>query len=162
MKNRRSKNWPTKWHILLLSLLSLLMITCTPEPEPIIFGSDMCVYCKMMIADTRYGGELVTQKGKTYKYDSVECLAASYLEQHIPLDDVHSLWVIDFNRPEFLINAENALYLKSKDLHSPMGLNLSAFSEESTVEKVAQLFMGVRLNWQQVQNEVNKKWLQKN
>jgi copper chaperone NosL len=145
--------------ITLLAILIVILNACTPKPEPIRFGSDLCVYCKMMISDTRYGGELVTAKGKIYKYDSVECLAAWCLTEKIKPGAIHSLWVVDFNHPEKLINASQAIYLQSKDLRSPMGLNLSAFSERNMAQKVEQLYIGVLIDWDDVQILVKNQWL---
>jgi copper chaperone NosL len=113
----------------------------------------------MMISDTRYGGELVTQKGKIYKYDSVECLAAWCLTEETKSNEIHSLWVVDFDHPEKLINANQSIYLRSKDLHSPMGLNLSAFSDRTTAEKVERLYIGSLHNWDDIKNVVKDNWL---
>ena len=147
--------------LLIIPAILVVLYGCSPEPEPIRFGSDLCVYCKMMISDTRYGGEMVTIKGKVYKYDSIECLAASYLKGEINQAEIHSLWTVDFAQPEKLIDAKQALYLQSKDLHSPMGLNLSAFAEQATAEKVERLYIGSLLGWDEVQKVVQQKWLDK-
>src|SRR5690606_30570495 len=56
--------------------LLLLFTACKPEAQAIDYGFDSCTHCKMTIADNRYGAELVTQKGKVYKFDAVECLTA--------------------------------------------------------------------------------------
>ena len=142
-----------------IGLFLVNFIGCTPEPEPIRFGSDLCVYCKMMISDTRFGGELVTTKSKIYKYDSVECLSAWCLTEITKPEDIHSLWVVDFDHPEKLINARQSIYLRSKDLRSPMGLNLSAFSDRTTAEKVERLYIGALIDWDDVQNVVKDNWL---
>ena len=41
---------------LLLSLLWLIS-SCTPTPEPIEYGADMCDFCKMSIVDAQHGAE---------------------------------------------------------------------------------------------------------
>lgn len=140
--------------------LMLHSISCTPEPEPIRFGEDLCAYCKMMISDKRFGAELVTHKGKLQKFDSAECLAAWHLGGQTPQEDIHSLWVVDFSRPEQLIDATQAVYLQSKDLHSPMSLNISAFSDRATADKVQRLYIGELIDWNTVRNIVNENWLQ--
>jgi len=142
----------------ILLLLMFLSAGCTPEPEPIYFGRDLCTYCKMMISDSRFGGELVTNKGKVYKYDSVECLAASYINYTKENEDVHSLWVVDFNITEQLINAEQAIYLRNKDLRSPMGLDITAFTDSLTAGKRQVSSTGTLLSWKEVQEVVNKQW----
>ena len=37
---------------------------CNPKPEKITFGKDNCAECKMTIMDPKFGGEIVTKKGK--------------------------------------------------------------------------------------------------
>jgi copper chaperone NosL len=148
-----------KYSITLLGIMIVILNACTPKSEPIRFGNDLCNYCKMMISDTRYGGELVTRKGKIYKFDSVECLSGWCLTEKTKPDDIYSLWVVDFDHPENLINANQAIYLQSKDLRSPMGLNLTAFSDSSMANKVEQLYIGSLLDWDDVQQEVKNQWL---
>jgi copper chaperone NosL len=114
-----------------------------------------------MITDQRYGAEIVTNKGKIFKYDAIECLAASYIKVDIQYKDIHSLWVVDFGQPQKLIEAESTVYLRSKDLHSPMGLNISAFSSKEMAEKVEQLYIGEILSWEQVKKMVKENWMQK-
>ena len=50
------------------------MISCNPESKPIIYGQDKCDFCRMSIVDQRFAGEIVTQKGKVFKFDAVECM----------------------------------------------------------------------------------------
>ncbi|TFH01897.1 MAG: hypothetical protein E4H13_03620 [Calditrichales bacterium] len=145
----------------LIGIIWLAFSACSPQVEPIRFGNDMCVYCKMMISDTRFGAALLTAKGKTYKYDSVECMAAYFLEERVAQSDIHSMWVIDFDHPEKLIDAQTAVYLESEALHSPMGLNLSAFSGESQARKMEKIHPGNIKTWLKVQNLVESQWLSK-
>lgn len=148
-----------KYSITLLGIIIVVLNACTPKPEPIRFGYDLCMYCKMMISDRRYGGELVTRKGKIYKFDSAECLSGWCLTETTKPDDIYSLWVVEFDHPEILINAYQAVYLQSKDLRSPMGLNFTAFSDSSMAKKVEQLYIGSLLDWVEVQKEVKNQWL---
>jgi copper chaperone NosL len=149
----------TRLNLLLGVFTMVMFMACTPEPESIDFGTDVCVYCKMMISDTRYGGELVTKTAKVYKYDSVECLAAWYLTHRTSHDKIHSLWVVDFSHPKKLHMAKKAVYLNSVDLASPMGLNLSAFSSRTDAEKIKQRYPGSLLDWDDIQNVVTEHWL---
>lgn len=139
----------------------LMMFTwpaCTPVPEPIEIGRDQCVYCKMIISDQRYGAELVTAKGKIYKYDSAECLAAAYLTKENGHKDIHSLWVVDFNQTQSFIDARAAVYLHSEKLHSPMSLNLTAFSSTASAEELLRRYSGEIMTWGQVKQLVRQKW----
>ncbi len=145
--------------VLSVLFLLLLVFSCSTKPDPIHFGEDECDYCRMMISDQRYGGELITTKGKIYKYDSVECLAAYIVEQKNGFNDLHSIWTIDFNNPKEFIDASQAWYLYSDLLKSPMGLNLSAFSDQNMAETVKNVYTGELVRWDNVKNIVIKEWL---
>lgn len=139
-----------------LILLTLLLISaCSPEPKPIQYGQDTCAHCRMVITDQRYGTELVTSKGKTYTFDSIECLAA-YVQEH--KDEVQSLWVTDFQHPSGLMPVEKAFFLHSDELRSPMGLNLTAFGDQITPASVLNSFRGSVLSWDEVVALVGKEW----
>ena len=125
----------------------LNLAACTPEPRPIAHGDDHCAYCKMTIADERYGAELVTTTGKVYVFDSIECLAAHQLEERVAEEAVHSLWVVDFQAPPKLVAVPDAFFLHSRDLRSPMGANLTAFGPGITQQAVTHSFFGEILDW---------------
>ncbi len=63
-----------KFSLIFFITLTLLISSCGSKPEPINYGHDECEFCRMQISDNRYGAELVTDKGKVYKFDSIECL----------------------------------------------------------------------------------------
>lgn len=101
------------------------LFSCTPKPQDIEYYSDECAACKMKISDPNFGAELVTKKGKVYKYDSAECMVNSYLETGT--DQFKWVLVTDYTNPRTLIDARESTYLISENLPSPMGGNLSAF-----------------------------------
>src|SRR5690606_37339040 len=61
-------------NLLLLSISALMISSCTPKPEPIEYGSDICHFCKMTIVDQQHAAELVSTKGKVFKFDAIECM----------------------------------------------------------------------------------------
>ena len=119
--------------IRLIVIIGFLLstISCSIEPVPIDYNHDECAYCKMKISDIRFGAELVTKKGKITKYDSVECLARTYIEQASP--EYAFIIVTDYSRPHHLIDAESATFLISENQASPMGGNLSAYEKKNDV-----------------------------
>jgi copper chaperone NosL len=122
---------------------------CAPkEPVPIRIGEESCAECLMTVSDARYATELITKKGKVYFFDSVECLAGFYLDQNA--DDVASMWVTDFHTQARLIPVDKAFFLRSKDLRSPMGMNLTAFGDGITPETILNSFIGEILDWPEV------------
>ena len=108
------------------SMLMCLLSSCDVGPKAIQFGIDQCDECKMTISDHRFGGEIVTPKGRVKKFDSVECLI-DYVQRNADEQLAH-IMVVDYSRPKELINAMEAQYLISKKIPSPMGGFLSAYS----------------------------------
>ncbi|MEJ2502328.1 MAG: nitrous oxide reductase accessory protein NosL, partial [Gemmatimonadota bacterium] len=137
--------------------LPMLLGACAgPGPVPIAYGEDQGEYCRMTIADERYGAELVTRQGRVHRFDSIECLAGFRLAM-ADTADIHSLWVTDFADPPTLIRVEDAFFLESRDLKSPMGANLTAFGPGMTREAALHSFYGVVLSWDEVLERVRAK-----
>ncbi len=109
----------------LMAVLCLL-VSCKVEPEQINFGSDACHFCKMTIVDQQHAAQYVTDKGKQFKFDAIECMVNELAE--IESDHIAALLVADYNTPGQMIPATSAIYLISPEIKSPMGANLSAFS----------------------------------
>jgi copper chaperone NosL len=59
----------------LLVLLSFFFVSCSKiEAVPIKLNVDNCEFCKMSIADGKYGAEVITEKGRVYKFDDIMCM----------------------------------------------------------------------------------------
>jgi len=142
-----------------LLLLIIIFCSCSPEPVPISFNRDQCDFCKMMISDPRYGAEIVTEKGKVYKFDSIECMPAYLTQFQFTAENIHSFWVVDFNNPQTLINAQKAVYLHSKNLRSPMGLNLTAVMNQEAAHNLQDMYQGQIVTWAEVQQIVRENWI---
>jgi len=121
---------------------------CTPSPKQLTAGVDRCTHCMMPVSDLRFGAEIVYKTGKVLAFDAVECMG-SYMEEHevTQAEDIHSLWVIDFNEPGRLIPVEDALFLHSQNINSPMGMNLAGYDPSSDLSR---LFSGEVLDWEGV------------
>jgi len=129
----------------LLSIISLL--SCSSEPEPLQYGEDACHTCKMTLMDKKFGAELVTVKGKVYKFDDVNCMLTFYNSAEVqPSDFAHKL-VVDFSQPTTLIEAADAFYLKSPEIKSPMASKVAAFQKKESMESVKKELKGIYLVW---------------
>lgn len=104
--------------------------SCTVEPEPVHYGQDACSYCKMTIVDERYAAQLVTRKGKVFKFDATECLLQFRQEQPDIVMEARLELVTDYRRPRQLVPAETAYFLRSRALPSPMGMYITAAASE--------------------------------
>jgi len=140
-------NYKLKSILLVLFLLLFIFSGCKSGPEPINYGHDECEFCRMQISDNSYGAELVTEKGKAYKFDSIECLIEYAMVKNFIGDANQKFLITDFATPESFINATNAFYVQNDNFRSPMGLNVSAFDSEISRQKFAAESGGSLLNW---------------
>lgn len=133
---------------LIFLLISIFLLTsCGSEPEPINYGQDECEFCRMQISDNRYGSEIVTDKGKVYKFDSIECMVEFAMVKNLIGDSNQNFLVTDFALPATLIKAIKAFYVHNDNFRSPMGLNVSAFDSEVSRQKFVAENSGQILNW---------------
>jgi copper chaperone NosL len=93
-----------------LSMFALVSACGSGRPDAIAYDADQCAYCRMQISDPRFGAELVTRRGRSVKFDSIECLLAFY-EQAASANDVSSVWVSDFRHPGTLISVASATFV---------------------------------------------------
>ena len=89
----------------------------------------------------------ITDKGKIYKFDSIECLVEYALEQNILGDEKQTFLVTDFSNPLKLVDAKSAFYVHNDNIRSPMGLNVSAFGNESDMQKFFSDNNGRKIIW---------------
>mgnify|MGYP003973091469 FL=1 len=141
----------TSQTILLLSLVFLL--GCSRTIEPISYGQDDCHWCQMRIMDPKFGSEVVTKKGRTYKFDSAECLLHYW---HDTEDEVDQAVVTDFERPQKFIDAREACYLVSEEMPSPMGGFLNAFSHSDLALVHLETKAGKLYTWEEILSEYKK------
>lgn len=141
--------------IRLLPFLALFLLTasCKIAPQPIAFGTDACHFCHMTIVDRQHACELVTDKGKAFKFDAVECMVHHLSQREIAPGAL--LMVSDFNQPGTLIEAESAAYLISENLPSPMGAYLTAFSSQQDGLEAQKEYGGNLYDWPGLQKHLN-------
>lgn len=104
---------------------AVILAACTQNPtwEPILISKDVCHYCKMVITDKRFGAEFVTQKGKIYKFDAVECMG-HFLEDNKNL--IGTAYVVDSFSESKLIEIKKAHFIHDPQIRSPMGKGILA------------------------------------
>lgn len=134
-------------------LLSISLASCNAGPEPITPGVDNCYFCKMTVSDNRFGAELVTTKGKIYKFDDVHCIVTFLKTKSIEPANIKTIYLTDFCSNHQLINVNKTALLKSDDLRSPMGGNIAAFDNRDSLQKTQQRFAGTIVNWNELIKE---------
>lgn len=138
--------------IFALCMIVLIIYSCTNNPQPINYNKDECAHCLMIISDPKFGSELITDKGKIYKFDSIECLAEYILiEREFKYE---TLWITDYSNPHHLIDAKTAYYIVSPKMESPMSMNIGGFETQSAMENVFSEMGGQKMNWNDILNYV--------
>jgi copper chaperone NosL len=132
------------------ALLGAAALACTtPGPVPIVLGERDCAHCHMTIADPRFAAELVTRTGKIYMFDDPGCLANFTVSGPVQPEQVHSAWVSDFRLPGTLIPVQDAIFLRTQAVQSPMASNLLAVPR-SAGDSLQAALGGTLLDWAQV------------
>lgn len=131
----------------------VLLSSCSPKPEKLVAGRDNCSECKMTIMDLRFGAEIVTTKGKVYKFDDAHCVATFMKRRGVEMSDIHQTLFADFNNPDQFIKVSAAEFVVSSQLKSPMGGNAAAFNGQQAAEQKLQEFEGAKhTNWATLYN----------
>jgi copper chaperone NosL len=128
------------------SMASVLLFTgCEVAPDNIDYGKDHCAYCQMTIVGKQHGAEVVTAKGKAYKFDAVECMV-HYLGEN---SETPYAFILSntFDAPGVLSPAESSTFLISEALPSPMGENLTAFGDPDVANEIMQEKGGIIYDW---------------
>ena len=138
----------------ILILFMLLIFTdCNISPQPIDYGNDACHFCKMNIVDKQHASEIVTKKGKAYKFDSTECML-HFLDE-FDKTEIALFLSNNFTKPEELIDATKATFLISEQIPSPMGANLSAFKSNEEALGFKNEKGGELYSWEELINHFN-------
>jgi copper chaperone NosL len=145
---RYFRKWRTqgKPAAVLASALIIFLCSCNTRTEPIVLGKDQCSFCKMTFIDARFGAEILTQKGKVYKFDDVHCLVSFLESDQANRKNAKEIFFADFSGIHSLIPSEKSFYMKSELFRSPMGGNIAAFSSKDSLDKVLALTKGTILS----------------
>ncbi len=142
--------------VLLVFLLPLFLFSCKKDiPEPIRLGEDVCEYCKMVIADERFAAEVITKRGKVYKFDAIECMVGYFNEKE---EHIKKAYVVNFLNPKEFLEAESAFYVRSPDIRSPMGMNLSAYKSQEEARAMLKDKQGEVLDWKELRELIRKEY----
>ena len=129
--------------------LFLLIVSCAPkEAEPIKLNSDGCEFCKMKISDGKFGAELITTKGRVYKFDDMQCMVKYHKENSTT--KIQSFYIHDFNQNNILIAAEKAHFIKDGEINSPMRGNIIATQTKEKSEELAENFKATVTSWSEI------------
>jgi len=136
-----------------LSIITALVFTiasCSTKPEPFAIGKDDCYVCKMGVADLKFGGELITKKGKVYKFDDMGCMMNFLKSGSLEENDIDKKLVMNYDQPNEFIDVQLASFLASPVLKSPMKSNIAGFNSKEAAEKIKNGNEGEIVNWEEL------------
>ncbi len=133
---------------LMVLMIGFALLSCSPKPQAIAYGADGCHYCKMTIVDRIHAAEIVTNKGKVYKFDAIECMLNYDKEIE---EGINAMYLVNhYGNPEELINASEATFLISENIPSPMGAFLTAFKTKDEAGKIKMEKEGKIYSWKEL------------
>lgn len=126
----------------------ICLFSCKPSFEPINYGQDACTYCKMTIMDKRFAAEVVTKKGKAYKFDDIACLRKYIADEKINEASV-LVFVADYDNPDGKFpDARQVVYLHNEIFKSPMNGNFAAFAMAGNATRLKDSLHTDLLRWE--------------
>ena len=155
--NGTSKEVCARRTVAAMLLIMGLASGCTREPQAISYGSDACEFCAMTISDDRYATAVVTAKGRTLKFDSVECMLQSFMEgEELAGTQIDSWYATSYPSRGVLVEATAVAYLVSDRLPSPMGAGITAFANRDDAVRMQQEKGGDVMDFAQIETYVRK------
>jgi copper chaperone NosL len=137
-----------------MSLLTVLLVSCSAQPEPFKYGTDVCHTCKMGIVDIKFGNELITKKGKVYKFDDVGCAVRFLKSGTIEQKDIEKVVVINYEKKDDFLDVNKASFAVSEVIKSPMNFNTAAFISQEAATKFLSDKTGRTLNWNEIYSRI--------
>lgn len=130
-----------------IAAMLLVLMGCSTGPEAIRFGKDGCDHCRMTIMDKKFGGEVITEKGKIYRFDDIRCIV-DFLNAGSADKVTSSVYFLDYNGSGQLVKSDSAFLMKSEMLRSPMGGNTAAFRDATAHQSALTKLNGSSVKWQ--------------
>lgn len=146
---RRHKAFKMKFPVTVL-LLVVLVSSCNTGPEAIAVGKDNCFFCKMTISDAKCGAEIVTKKGKLYKFDDIHCLLSFNKAKLIEAAEIKDIYLADYAGTHELINVKESFLLHGGDIKTPMNGNVIAFKSNDEMKTFLKNLNAKETSWQEL------------
>lgn len=136
--------------VISLAILALILFSCSAQPEPFKYGKDVCHTCKMSIVDPKFGCQLITSKGKIFKFDDIVCLSRFLKSGSVQEKDIKQEVVINFEKENDFLDVNKTFFVVGPEVKSPMGSHAAAFANKEAAEKFNAGKTGTILTWKEL------------
>jgi copper chaperone NosL len=136
----------------LAAIIAFLLSSCNTKPEAFSLGKDICDDCRMTIMDPKFGAEIITTKGRIYKFDDAHCIMHFLKSNKLKTADIAQTVFIDYENNKNFLDVNSLFFVVSPQLKSPMNSNAAAFSSRINADKIARETKGDLKNWQELLN----------
>ena len=134
----------------LVTISLFVLLGCQSGPQAIKSGKDNCSFCKMTFTDPKYGAELVTQKGKVYKFDDIHCIQSFLTSKIADVTGANDIYLVDFAGSHSLVKVSECFLLQGGEIRGPMDGNVIAFKETDSLKIMAVKMKAVPVSWEQI------------
>lgn len=136
---------------LLLLCVVLFFASCSNNTSPMQIGIDACENCKMTISDVRFGAEIVTRKGRIYKFDDIACLLNFTKSGTIKTSEIEATYLVDYCNPHLLTPVSKCILSSSENYASPMNGNIASFADNDSAVKYNLQMEGKLVLWNKIE-----------
>jgi copper chaperone NosL len=121
-------------------LIGLCSCQSTAELKPSdITSTDTCTFCKMTIDQVQYAAEFITKDGFTRKFDDIGCMIKH--SDKVKKTNIAAYYVMDYANKQW-VKGEEAQFVQSEKIETPMNSGIIAFKDKSTADNVASQYGG--------------------
>ena len=124
-----------KWFPL---FLLVFLLSCNVTPEPMRYGTDLCYTCKMTIMEKGYASQIVSKKGRVYKFDDLGCMIQMMKSGALDRSELAHILTIKYGTDQDLMEVGQAVYATGDKIKSPMNFNIAAFAKKEEIPSVLQ------------------------
>ena len=113
-----------------------------------IAPEDACAFCRMAISEKQYAAQFIDEDGEAYKFDDITCMGRHAREKP-GAKQVVARFVVDYDARRWL-KAEDAYYVRSSELKTPMSGGVVAFGDGAKAREAAASYHGQLLRFADV------------
>jgi copper chaperone NosL len=127
-----------------------LLVSCSGSFKQINYGKDACDNCRMTIVDKKFALEIVSFKGKAFKFDDIICVKQFIDNKKINPKEIGDIFVNNYSKPGEFIKLKESFPVTNEWLKSPMNGNVSAFASREEAARFIETHGGDLLTPQSI------------